>query len=89
MVLIGFHTMLHGARLHIHTHHLNNTTNNNSADHIICWLNYVDQFNPHIHFIPGKANIMLVHYLALIALTSLSFPNESKYLLAHGNAPMY
>ncbi len=48
--------MLLGAVLHIHTDHLNITTNNKTPYHIICWLNYVKQFNPYIHFIPGKDN---------------------------------
>ncbi len=50
--------MLLGAVLHIHTDHLNITTNNTTPDRIICWLNYIEQFNPYIHFIPGKDNVI-------------------------------
>ncbi len=42
--------------IHIHTDHLNITTNNTTPDCIICWLNYIEQFNPCIHFIPSKDN---------------------------------
>ncbi len=39
MVLTEFRVMLLGALLHIHTDHLNITTNNTTPDHVICWLN--------------------------------------------------
>ncbi len=57
-VLTEFCAMLLGAVLHIHTDHLNITTNNITPDHVICWLNYIEQFNPYIHFIPGKDNVI-------------------------------
>ncbi len=58
MVPTKFCTMLLGADLHIHTDHLNITTNNNTPNQVICWLNYIEQFNPYIHFIPDKDNII-------------------------------
>ncbi len=58
MVLTKFHTMLLGAVLYLHTNHLNITTNNTTPDRIIHWLNYVEQFNPYIYFIPGKDNVI-------------------------------
>ncbi len=58
MVLTEFHTMLFSAMIHIHTNHLNITTNNTTPDLIICCLNYVEQFNPNIYFIPGKDNVI-------------------------------
>ncbi len=58
MVLTEFCTMLLGAVLHIHFNHLSITTNNTTPDHIIQWLNCIEQFNPYIHFIPGKGNVI-------------------------------
>ena len=58
MVLTEFRTMLLGAELHIHTDHLNITTNNTTPDRVIRWLNYIEQYNPYIHFIPGKDNVV-------------------------------
>ncbi len=58
MILSKFCTMLLIAVLCIHTDHLNITTNNTTHDHVICWLNYIKQFNPYIHFVPGKDNII-------------------------------
>ncbi len=58
MVLTEFCTMLLGAVLHIHTDHLNITTNNTMPNCIIQWLNNIEQFNPYIHFIHGKANVI-------------------------------
>ncbi len=52
VVLTEFST----AEMHIHTDHLNITTNNTTPDCIMCWLNYIVQFNPYIHFVPGKVN---------------------------------
>ncbi len=50
--------MILGAVLHIHTKHLNITTNNTIPDCVIWLLNYIDQFNPYIHFILGKDNVI-------------------------------
>ncbi len=58
MVLTKFCTMLLGAVLHVHTDHLNITTNNTTPDLVIHWLNYIEQFNPYIHFISGKDNVI-------------------------------
>ncbi len=46
------------AMLIIHTDHLNITTSNITLDHIISLLNYVEQLNPYIHFIPDNSNII-------------------------------
>ncbi len=58
MILTKFCTMPLGTKLHINTYHLNITTNNSTPDHVICWLNYVEQYNSYIHFIPGKGNVI-------------------------------
>ncbi len=58
MVLTEFRTMLLGAVLHIHTDHHNIPTNNTTPDRVIRWLNYIEQFNPYIHFIPDKDNVI-------------------------------
>ncbi len=58
MVITEFHTMLLGTVLHIHTDHLAIKTNNTTPDHVICWLNNVKQYNPYIHFIPDKDNVI-------------------------------
>ncbi len=49
-----FQTILLRAKFHIHTNHLHITT----PDHVIGCLNYVEQYNPYIHFIPGQDNII-------------------------------
>ncbi len=51
--------MLFGAVLHINSNHLNITTNNTTPDCVISWINYVEQFNPYIHFISGKNNVIV------------------------------
>ncbi len=38
------------------TNQLNITTHNITPDHFICWLSYVEEYNPYIPFIPGKEN---------------------------------
>ncbi len=58
MVLTEFCTMILCAVLHIHTNNLNITTNNTTPDRVVCWLNHNKQFNPDIHFIPGKDNVI-------------------------------
>ncbi len=34
------------------------TTNDTSPDQVIWWLNYVEQVNPYISFIPDKDNVI-------------------------------
>ncbi len=58
MVLKEFSTINLGARLHIHTDHLNLTPNKTTPDCVIFWLNYVEQLNPYLYFVPGKDNVI-------------------------------
>ncbi len=58
MVLTESHTMLMGDERHICTNHLNITTIDTSPDHVIWWINYVEQYNPYIHFIHCKDNVI-------------------------------
>ncbi len=58
MVSTKFLTVFLGAMLHIHTNNLNITTTNTTPDQTICWLNHIEQFNPYIHFISSKDNII-------------------------------
>ncbi len=51
MILPETITMLIGAKLHIHTDYLNNTTDNTLPDLVIHWLNQIEHFTPYIHFI--------------------------------------
>ncbi len=80
MVLTKFCTMLLKAVLHIHTYHLNITTNNTTPDCIICWLNYVKHFDPYIHFIPGKENVIAIHSPGSITLKNLYFLKTNSFL---------
>ncbi len=54
MVLTEFCTIFLDAEFHIQIDHLNITTN----DCVICWLDYVEQVKPYIHFNPGKDNLI-------------------------------
>ncbi len=77
MVLTRFCTMLLGAVLHIHTDHLNFTTNNTMPDCVVRWLNYIEQFNPYIHFILGKDKV-IANTLSWLDRLEESIPSKDK-----------
>lgn len=66
-VLINFCTMLLGAKVHIHikTNHLNIAAYNTTPDCVICWLNYVEQYNPHIHFLAKTMSLLTLSHVLI------------------------
>ncbi len=78
-IVLKFCIMLLVAKLHILTDHLNITTNNNTPDSVICWLNHVEQYNPCIHFIPGKNHVIADTQPWFHRLESTSFLKEGRY----------
>ncbi len=74
--------MILGAVLHIYTDHLNITTNNTTPDHIIQWLIYDELFNPYIHFIPGKDNVISQSLFLINGLEESDLPKISKFLFS-------
>ncbi len=82
MVLTEFHTMLLGAKLHICTDHLNITTKNIIPNYVICWLNYVEQFKPYIHFIPN----VLADTMSQLDRLKEFVPSKGKHVLVLKNS---
>ncbi len=61
MVLTEFHTMFLGTKLHIYTDHWTSHYYHKQHHfwlHYYCWLNYIEQFNPYIHFNLSKDNVI-------------------------------
>jgi hypothetical protein len=53
-----FQTMLLGAELHIYTDHKNILNVGNLSEQWLCWISYVDEYGPKIHYIEGPRNVI-------------------------------
>ena len=50
--------MLHGAELHIYTDHKNILNVGNLSEQQLCWISYVDEYGPNIHYIEGQCHVI-------------------------------
>ena len=51
-----FRSMLLGAELHIHTDNKNILNIGGSLQHQLCWISYVDEYGPGLHYVEGPRN---------------------------------
>ena len=65
MTLREFRSMLLGAELHIHTDHKNILHIGDSSQRCLCWIYYVDEYGPKLHYVEGSANIVADSFLRL------------------------
>jgi hypothetical protein len=50
--------MLFGAELHVHTDHKNILSIGDSSQRLLCWISYVDDYGPELHFVEGPHNVI-------------------------------
>jgi hypothetical protein len=50
--------MLLGAELHIYADHKNILNVGNLSEQQLCWISYVDEYGPNIHYIEGAHNVI-------------------------------
>ena len=62
MTLREFRSMLLGAKLTIHTDHLNILTLGDSSQRRLQWISYVDEYGPTIEHIEGSKNVIADHF---------------------------
>jgi hypothetical protein len=53
-----FWSMLLGAELHVYTDHKNILNVGDLSDQRLCWISYVDEYGPTIHYIEGPRNVL-------------------------------
>ncbi len=51
--------MLLSAELHIYTDHKNILNVGDSSEQRLCWISYVDEYGPNIHYIEGPRNFIV------------------------------
>ncbi len=54
-----FQSMLLGAELHIYTDHKNILNVGNLSEQWLCWISYVDEYGPIIHYIEGPCKVIV------------------------------
>jgi hypothetical protein len=55
--------MLLGAELHVYTDHKNILNVGNLSEQRLCWISYVDEYDPTIHYIKGPRNVIVDTFL--------------------------
>jgi hypothetical protein len=50
--------MLLGAKLHVHTDHKNILNIGDSSQQCHCWISYVDEYGPELHYVEGPQNVI-------------------------------
>ena len=58
MTLGEFKPMLFGAELHIHTNHKNILNIGDSSQSHLCWISYIDEYGPELHYVESLANVV-------------------------------
>ena len=53
-----FCLMLFGAELHMHTDQKNMLNIGDSSQHRLCWISYVDECGPKLHYVEGPHNVI-------------------------------
>jgi hypothetical protein len=50
--------MLLGAELHVHTDHKNILSIGDSSQQHLCWISYVDEYGPELHYVEEPHNVI-------------------------------
>jgi hypothetical protein len=50
--------MLLGVELHVHTEHKKILSIGDSSQQHLCWISYVDEYGPEIHYVEGPRNVI-------------------------------
>ncbi len=50
--------MLLGAESHAYTDQKNILNVGNSSEQLLCWISYVDEYGPTIHYVEGPCNVI-------------------------------
>ena len=53
-----FHSMLLGAELHVHIDYKNILNIDDSSPQCLCWISYVDEYEPELHYVEGPHNVI-------------------------------
>jgi hypothetical protein len=61
-----FRSMLLGAELHVHTYHKNILSIGDSSQQRLCWISYVDEYGPELHYVEGPHNVIAVTFSRLL-----------------------
>ena len=76
-----FHSMLLGASIHVYTNHCNLTFEGLTTQHVLHWLNKIEEFVPWLHYIEGPKNILADNFSWLHCLPSSPQFAEGKKLV--------
>ncbi len=69
--------MLLGAELHVHTDHKNILSIGNSSQQQLCWISYIDEYGPEIHYVEGQHNVIADTFSRLLC-SNMSSPLVGK-----------
>jgi hypothetical protein len=70
--------MLLGADIHIHTDHENILNIGDCSERHFCWIPYVDEYGPTVHYIKGPQNVIADTFSRLSHTDDVSLPLVGK-----------
>ncbi len=72
-----FYSMLLGAELHIHTDHKNILRVGDSSQQRLCWISYVYEYGPELHYVEGLHNV-IADIISRLLRSNVSSPLAGK-----------
>ena len=57
-LLWEFYSMLLGAEFHFPTDHKNILNFGDSSQQRLCWISYIDEYGPELHYVEGSCNVI-------------------------------
>ena len=64
--------MLLGAEFQVHTDHTKNFNIGDSSQQGLCWISYVDEYGPELHYVEGPRNVIAVTFSRLLCNDEIS-----------------
>ena len=58
--------MLLGAEFQVHTDHTKNFNIGDSSQQGLCWISYVDEYGPELHYVEGPRNVIVDTFSRLL-----------------------
>jgi hypothetical protein len=68
--------MLLGAELHVHTDHKIILSIGDSSQQCLCWISYVDEYRPELHYVEGPCNVIADTFSRLLCSDVSSLSGE-------------
>ena len=81
--------MLLGAEFQVHTDHTKNFNIGDSSQQGLCWISYVDEYGPELHYVEGPRNVIADTFSRLLRQDDTSALVRKKAFTADSELASY